>query len=152
MATWGAISMCMAACNSYITLSIVRLILGAVEAGFAPGVLFLLSSWYRKNELATRFALYYTASAFSGALGGLLAGAITGNLNGKGGVAGWRYLFIVSRLKLSNQVRSRANSVLLLLDRRRCNYRVFRLSVLHAAGLSGHYQVVDRTRKVAVRC
>ncbi|KAJ9119048.1 hypothetical protein QFC22_003539 [Naganishia vaughanmartiniae] len=95
MATWGAVSMCLAACNSYITMSVVRLILGAVEAGFAPGVLFLLSSWYRKNELATRFALYYTASAFSGALGGLLAGAITGHLDGKGGVAGWRYLFII---------------------------------------------------------
>lgn len=95
--------MCLAACNSYITLSIVRFFLGVVEAGFAPGILFLLSSWYRKNELATRFALYYTASAFSGALGGLLAGAITGNLNGKGGIAGWRYLFLVSNLGIFNQ-------------------------------------------------
>jgi MFS family permease len=103
MFTWGGISMCLAACNSYITLSIVRFFLGVVEAGFAPGILFLLSSWYRKNELATRFALYYTASAFSGALGGLLAGAITGNLNGKGGIAGWRYLFLVSNLGIFNQ-------------------------------------------------
>ncbi|GHJ88969.1 hypothetical protein NliqN6_5371 [Naganishia liquefaciens] len=95
MCTWGGISMCLAACNSYQTLSVVRFFLGIVEAGFAPGILFLLSSWYRKNELATRFALYYTASAFSGALGGLLAGVITGNLDGKGGVAGWRYLFII---------------------------------------------------------
>lgn len=95
MCTWGGISMCLAACNSYQTLSVVRFFLGVVEAGFAPGILFLLSSWYRKNELATRFALYYTASAFSGALGGLLAGVITGKLDGKGGVAGWRYLFIV---------------------------------------------------------
>lgn len=90
--------MCLAACNSYKTLAVVRLFLGVVEAGFAPGILFLLSSWYRKNELATRFALYYTASAFSGALGGLLAGAITGNLDGKGGLAGWRYLFLVGPL------------------------------------------------------
>jgi MFS family permease len=96
MFTWGGISMCLAACNSYQTLACVRFFLGVVEAGFAPGILFLLSSWYRKNELATRFALYYTASAFSGALGGLLAGAITGNLDGKGGIAGWRYLFLVS--------------------------------------------------------
>jgi MFS family permease len=95
MFTWGGISMCLAACNSYKTLAVVRLFLGVVEAGFAPGILFLLSSWYRKNELATRFALYYTASAFSGALGGLLAGAITGNLDGKGGLSGWRYLFLV---------------------------------------------------------
>ncbi|KAJ9094626.1 hypothetical protein QFC19_007839 [Naganishia cerealis] len=95
MFTWGGISMCLAACNSYQTLAVVRFFLGVVEAGFAPGILFLLSSWYRKNELATRFALYYTASAFSGALGGLLAGAITGHLDGKGGLAGWRYLFLI---------------------------------------------------------
>jgi hypothetical protein len=36
--------MCLAACKSYVTLAIVRLFLGFVEAGFSPGVLFLLSS------------------------------------------------------------------------------------------------------------
>ncbi|KAJ9101263.1 hypothetical protein QFC21_003482 [Naganishia friedmannii] len=95
MAMWGAVSMCLAACTSYGSLSIVRLILGFVEAGFSPGVLFLLSCWYRKNELARRWALFYTGSAVSGALGGILAGAITGNLDGKGGIAGWKYLFLI---------------------------------------------------------
>jgi MFS family permease len=90
MFIWGGISIALAGCHSYITLSIVRALLGVVEAGFSPGVLFLLSSWYRKNELARRFAVYYTASALSGALGGILAGAITGNL-GTPSFQGWRW-------------------------------------------------------------
>lgn len=66
----------MAACTNYRSLAGVRFMLGVVEAGFAPGVAFYLSSWYRRYELASRFAIYYTATAVSGAFSGLLAGLI----------------------------------------------------------------------------
>lgn len=67
-----------------------RVILGLVESGFfrrchlclsfykgpsnsdSAGVLFLISSWYRKNELSKRTALLYCAAILSGAFGGLL--------------------------------------------------------------------------------
>ncbi len=42
-----------------------RFCLGVVEAGFAPGIAFYLSSWYKRYELAKRFAVYYTAAAVS---------------------------------------------------------------------------------------
>lgn len=57
----------------------------------------LFHAGYKKSELARRFCLYYTASAISGALGGLLAGVITGHLNKAGGLSGWKWLFIVRR-------------------------------------------------------
>lgn len=63
--------------------------------GFAPGVIFYLSSWYRRFEISRRFAIYYTAVSIAGALSGLLAGAITENLDGARGIAGWRWLFII---------------------------------------------------------
>lgn len=66
-----------------------------MESGFFPGVLFLLSSWYRKKELAKRMAWFYSAAIISGAFGGLLAGGITESLAGKRGIAAWRWLFIV---------------------------------------------------------
>ena len=66
-----------------------------VEAGFAPGVAFYLSSWYKRYELASRFSIYYTATAVSGAFSGLLAGLITQHLDGKRGIAGWQWLFII---------------------------------------------------------
>lgn len=53
------------------------------------------SCWYKSYELGKRFAIFYTAAVLSGAFGGLLAGAITGHLDGAHGIAGWRWLFII---------------------------------------------------------
>lgn len=72
----------------------IRTIVGVLEAGFAPGVLLILSSWYKKNEQSKRFALYISAAVLSGAFGGIIAGAITGNLDGVHGLRGWRWLFV----------------------------------------------------------
>ncbi|KAF2770993.1 MFS general substrate transporter [Teratosphaeria nubilosa] len=68
---------------------------GMLEAGFAPGVMLMLSSWYKKNEQSKRFAMYISAAVLSGAFGGIIAGSITDNLDGAHGIAGWRWLFIV---------------------------------------------------------
>lgn len=57
MVVWGCISIAMAGCHDYRALSGVRFLLGLVESGFAPGVLFLLSSFYKRHELGKRFAV-----------------------------------------------------------------------------------------------
>jgi MFS family permease len=58
-------------------------------------VAYYLSSWYKRYEVARRFAIYYTATAVSGAFSGLLAGVITSNLDGARGLSGWRWLFLI---------------------------------------------------------
>jgi MFS family permease len=45
---WGAVSACMAATQNWQQLAAVRFCLGIAEAGFAPGVAFFLSSWYKR--------------------------------------------------------------------------------------------------------
>ncbi|KAK5949236.1 hypothetical protein OHC33_009777 [Knufia fluminis] len=95
MAIWGALTCCMAAINDYHHLLVLRLFVGVFEASFAPGILMIISSWYKKTEQSARFAVYISAAILSGAFGGLLAGAITGGLEGAGGLRGWRWLFIV---------------------------------------------------------
>jgi hypothetical protein len=45
--------------------------------------------------LARRYALYYTATAVSGAFSGLLAGLIVKYLNPRHGLEGWRWLLII---------------------------------------------------------
>lgn len=95
MFIWGGLSMCFAAAHSWRVIAVLRLLLGAIEAGFAPGVLFLLSSWYKKGELARRYSLYYSAVAISGIFGGLIAGGLLQTLDGARGLAGWRWLFLV---------------------------------------------------------
>lgn len=95
MFIWGGLSMCFAAAQSWRVLAALRFILGILEASFAPGVLFLLSAWYRKGELGRRYSLYYTAVALSGMFGGLIAGSLLQRLDGSNGLSGWRWLFIV---------------------------------------------------------
>lgn len=56
--------------------------------------MFLVSSWYPRYELQQRLAIFYTASAFSGALSGLLAFAIA-QMDGLQGVNGWRWIFLI---------------------------------------------------------
>jgi MFS family permease len=62
---WGAVAACMAAVQSWNQLAGVRFCLGVAEAGFAPGIAFYLSSWYKRHELAKRYSIYYTATAVS---------------------------------------------------------------------------------------
>lgn len=95
MCVWGVLTCCMAAIKDYHHLLVLRLLIGLFESGFAPGILLIISSWYKRTEQSTRFAVYISAAILSGAFGGLLAGAITGGLEGSHGIRGWRWLFIV---------------------------------------------------------
>lgn len=95
MFLWGGVTVAMGWMPNYHTLVGLRVIIGILEAGFAPGVLLILSSWYKPNEQSKRFGVYISAAILSGAFGGLIAGAIDGNLDGAHGIAGWRWLFIV---------------------------------------------------------
>lgn len=95
MFIWGCVTISMGWVPNYQTLVGLRVVVGILEAGFAPGVLFLLSSWYKPNEQSRRFGVYISAAILSGAFGGLIAGAITSNLDGAHGIPGWRWLFIV---------------------------------------------------------
>jgi len=95
MLVWGALSAAMACVHNYGSLLAFRFVLGCVESGFFPGVLFMMSCWYKTEEIGKRFAIFYSAAVLSGAFGGLLAGGITGGLDGAHGIHGWRWLFII---------------------------------------------------------
>jgi MFS family permease len=56
-ALWGAVSACTAAADTYPHLVVIRFFLGVTEAPFFPGILFFLSSWYTKKELALRMSV-----------------------------------------------------------------------------------------------
>jgi MFS family permease len=91
MTIWGV----MAVIQDFKHLVALRVLVGVFEAGFAPGILLIISSWYKKEEQSKRFGVYMSAAILSGAFGGLLAGAITGGMDGTGGLRGWRWLFLV---------------------------------------------------------
>ncbi|KAF2720612.1 MFS general substrate transporter [Polychaeton citri CBS 116435] len=91
---WGAISAATSAVKTYGQLLAVRAVLGMVEAVFFPGAVYFLSAWYTKKELGKRLAGLYIAQQVGNAFGGLFAAAIL-QLDGKHGIAGWQWLFIV---------------------------------------------------------
>ncbi|KAL2839730.1 major facilitator superfamily domain-containing protein [Aspergillus pseudoustus] len=95
---WGTFAALMGATQNWSQLAGMRFLLGFAEAGFAPGCAFFLSSWYRRYELATRYALLYTSVPLAGATSGLLAGVITDHMDDVGGLPGWRWLFILEGL------------------------------------------------------
>jgi MFS family permease len=51
MVVWGALCACMATLKTYHGLLALRFFLGCIEAGFFPGVLFIMSCWYKKEEI-----------------------------------------------------------------------------------------------------
>lgn len=72
-----------------------RVILGIFEAGFYPGCVYLLSTWYPRYELQKRNAGFYLIGSMASAFGGILAYGLM-QLTGKAGLEGWRWIFIVS--------------------------------------------------------
>ncbi|KAF8269773.1 major facilitator superfamily domain-containing protein [Lactarius quietus] len=71
-----------------------RWMLGMMEAGMFPGVVYYLSCWYKRSELGIRIAIFFSAASLSGAFGGLLAAAIS-DMDGVGGKPGWAWIFIL---------------------------------------------------------
>ncbi|OSS52331.1 hypothetical protein B5807_02588 [Epicoccum nigrum] len=94
---WGIIMTLMGVVTNKAGLLACRWFLGIAEAGLFPGVNYYLSCWYRRQELGLRAALFFSAAALAGSFGGLLAAAIT-EMNGIGGYAGWRWIFIIEGL------------------------------------------------------
>ena len=91
---WGAVSAATAAVQNFQSLLALRVILGITEAVFFPGILYYLSAWYTKHELGKRYAALFMFQMIGSAFGGLIAaGCLT--LDGRYGIRGWRWLFIV---------------------------------------------------------
>jgi ACS family tartrate transporter-like MFS transporter len=94
MISWGLISAGMMFTKGPVSFYVLRFFLGVAEAGFFPGMILYLTYWFPANERARAVALFMTANAFAGIVGGPLAGALL-TLGGIGGLGGWQWLFVV---------------------------------------------------------
>ncbi len=95
MVTWGILSSCMMFVNSEMSYYLLRFFLGVAEAGFFPGIILYLTYWYPQDRRGRIVALFMTAVAFSGVIGGPLSGWIMENFSGTHGLAGWQWLFVL---------------------------------------------------------
>jgi len=67
--------------------------IGASESAFFPLVIYYLTTFYRRGELARRLAIFYAASNIAGAFSGLLAVGVFKIVNTP--LYPWRYLFLI---------------------------------------------------------
>ncbi|KAI0127197.1 putative MFS transporter [Xylariales sp. AK1849] len=94
---WGIVAMCLGFIHNFAGFVAVRAILGVTEGGLLPGMILYLSGIYRREELALRIGLFYTAASLSGAFGGLLARGIA-EIGTRGGLSSWRWIFVIEGL------------------------------------------------------
>jgi ACS family tartrate transporter-like MFS transporter len=97
MVAWGLVTVCMCLVRDQNTFFALRLILGVAEAGFFPGMLLYLTYWFPPDKYGMAVARFMTAIPLAGVLGSLMA-AKAFSLGGIGGLAGWKWLFIVTGL------------------------------------------------------
>jgi MFS family permease len=74
-----------------------RVLLGVAEAGFFPGMLLYFTAWFPAAERARAISRFMTAIPVASIVGGPISGALLG-LSGMGGIAGWRWLFLLEWL------------------------------------------------------
>ena len=72
-----------------------RFIMGAAEAGYGPGIPFLLSFFYLRHEVGFRCGVFLSAAPLANTFAGALAYGIT---SGHPSIAKWRVLFLVEGL------------------------------------------------------
>jgi MFS transporter, ACS family, tartrate transporter len=97
MISWGAVAMATAAARGAASFYLLRFLLGVAEAGFFPGIIFYLTLWFPAREQARAIALFMTASALAGVIGGPLSGMLLA-MDGRLGLSGWQWLFVLEGL------------------------------------------------------
>jgi ACS family tartrate transporter-like MFS transporter len=97
MITWGLIAAAMMFVRTPFEFYGLRLLLGIAEAGFFPGIVYYLTQWFPAKRRARASSRFMIAIPLSGVLGGVLGGFLLG-LDGKLGLAGWQWQFLLEGL------------------------------------------------------
>lgn len=99
MIAWGSLSTCLMFVTTPTEFYALRLLTGAAEAGFFPGVVLYLSRWFPADRRGRIMALFMSAIPVSGLLGGPFSGWILQHFAaGQHGLAGWQWMFLIQGL------------------------------------------------------
>ncbi|HEU0203029.1 MAG TPA: MFS transporter [Burkholderiaceae bacterium] len=98
MVGWGLVSAATMFVTTPTQFYIARFLLGVFEAGFFPGIILYLTYWYPSSRRGRIIALFMTATAVAGLVGGPLSGWIMKDMAGVNGWAGWQWMFLLEGL------------------------------------------------------
>ncbi|WP_050491835.1 MFS transporter [Pseudomonas putida] len=95
MIAWGVVSSSMMFVQTPQQFYIARFLLGVFEAGFFPGIILYLTFWFPARLRGSVIAVFMSAIAIAGVLGGPLSGWIIGAMDGVHGLHGWQWMFLL---------------------------------------------------------
>jgi len=98
MCLWGLVSMTMAFVSTPLEFYLARILLGAAEAGFFPGIILYLTLWFPNRLRGRVMSFFVLAIAVSGMVGGPVSGMIMQHLGGLLGLKSWQWLFLIEGL------------------------------------------------------
>lgn len=94
---FGVITFCTAFIHTWREMIALRVLLGIAMSGIYPGLTYLISTWFTRREQQLRFAYLQTGEVFVLATGTIVNYGLQ-LLDGRGGLAGWRWMFLVQGL------------------------------------------------------
>ncbi len=94
MISWGLVAGATAFVTGPLSFLLMRLLLGAAEAGFFPGVILFLTYWFPSHYRARMMGLFVLSVPASGIIGSPVSGLLLG-AEGWLGLHGWQWMFIV---------------------------------------------------------
>ena len=94
MISWGIVSAATAFISGPSSFYTMRILLGAAEAGFFPGVILYLTQWFPAAYRARIIAVFMVAVPLSSFVGSPLSASLL-QLDGLFGLQGWQLMFII---------------------------------------------------------
>ncbi|MEX3693424.1 MFS transporter [Paraburkholderia sp. BR14263] len=98
MTLWGVVSVCTAFVRTPMEFYLARVLLGAAEAGFFPGVILYFTYWFPASRRARVTSIFMSAICVSGIVSGPMSGLILDALTGAHGLNGWQWMFVLEGL------------------------------------------------------
>lgn len=92
--TWGLVSACMMFVRNPVSFYILRLLLGAAEAGLFPAMMYMITLWFSQQHRVKMVGIIYVAPTVATFIGSTLGGGLM-EMNGVGGLHGWQWMFLI---------------------------------------------------------
>ncbi|WP_244132624.1 MFS transporter [Burkholderia sp. BCC0397] len=98
MVVWGIVSASTAFVSTPTQFYIVRILLGAAEAGFFPGLILYLSYWFPASRRAGATSMLMVSLCVAGIVGGPLSGGIMQFFGDEYLLKSWQWMFLIEGL------------------------------------------------------
>ena len=97
MLSWGLVSIATMFVSGERSFYLLRLLLGAAEAGFFPGVILYLTYWFPDRVKGQILGLFYFGAPLAFIFGGPLSGLLL-EMPAREGLQAWQWMFLVEGL------------------------------------------------------